>query len=275
MAEQISSEKSAHFVLVHGACHGAWSWFKVKPLLESAGHRVTVLDLAASGIDSKSIHQVPTFRQYTQPLLDVLAASDDKSVILVGHSLGGLNLALAMKLFPNKISVAVFLTAFMPDTIHSPSFVLDQYNAKAPPNAWLDTEFAPAISSDPDFVTMYFGPEFLTSRLYQLCTKQLCRIGQTVIMQDLELAKTLVRPSSLYIHDLSRAEKFTEEGYGSVRRVFVICEQDEAINVEFQRWMIQNYAVEEVMEINDSDHMPMLCQPIKLCDLLNKIARKH
>ncbi|CAN1225229.1 Methylesterase 1 [Linum grandiflorum] len=218
MAEQISSEKSAHFVLVHGACHGAWSWFKVKPLLESAGHRVTVLDLAASGIDSKSIHQVPTFRQYTQPLLDVLAASDDKSVILVGHSLGGLNLALAMKLFPNKISVAVFLTAFMPDTIHSPSFVLDQ---------------------------------------------------------DLELAKTLVRPSSLYIHDLSRAEKFTEEGYGSVRRVFVICEQDEAINVEFQRWMIQNYAVEEVMEINDSDHMPMLCQPIKLCDLLNKIARKH
>ncbi|CAN1225225.1 Salicylic acid-binding protein 2 [Linum grandiflorum] len=229
MAEQISSEKSAHFVLVHGACHGAWSWFK-----------------------------------YTQPLLDVLAASDDKSVILVGHSLGGLNLALAMKLFPNKISVAVFLTAFMPDTIHSPSFVLDQYNAKAPPNAWLDTEFAPAISSDPDFVTMYFGPEFLTSRLYQLCTKQ-----------DLELAKTLVRPSSLYIHDLSRAEKFTEEGYGSVRRVFVICEQDEAINVEFQRWMIQNYAVEEVMEINDSDHMPMLCQPIKLCDLLNKIARKH
>jgi hypothetical protein len=31
-----------------------------------------------------------------------------------------------MEKFPEKIAVAVFLSAFMPDTTHKPSFVLDQ-----------------------------------------------------------------------------------------------------------------------------------------------------
>ncbi|CAN1341905.1 Salicylic acid-binding protein 2 [Linum perenne] len=254
MTEQ-TSPKTAHFVLVHGACHGAWCWFKLKPLLETAGHRVTVFDLAASGIDTKSIHQ---------PLLDFLSAIDEKSedsVILVGHSLGGLNLALAMECFPNKISAAVFLSAFMPDTAHSPSFVLEQYSAKAPPGAWMDTDFTPANPSENEFQTMTFGHEFLAVRLYQLCTKE-----------DLELAKTLVRPSSLFLNDLSRADKFTEAGYGSVRRVYVNCDKDKAINVEFQKWMIKNYDVDQVMEIKDADHMSMLSQPIKVCDCLSKIA---
>ncbi|KAI5316687.1 hypothetical protein L3X38_036394 [Prunus dulcis] len=50
-----------HFVLVHGACHGSWCWYKIKPRLESAGHRVTALDLAASGINTKAIQDVPLF----------------------------------------------------------------------------------------------------------------------------------------------------------------------------------------------------------------------
>lgn len=123
------NKKQKHFVLVHGACHGAWCWNKLKPLLEStsAGHKITVLDLAASGINMKVIQDVKTLNDYTGPLLELLASlRPDEKVILVGHSLGGLSLALAMDKFPEKISVAVFLAAFMPDTTHKPSFVLDQ-----------------------------------------------------------------------------------------------------------------------------------------------------
>lgn len=116
-----------HFVLVHGAGHGAWCWYKLKPLLEANGHQVTSLDLAASGINMKAIQEVHTLCEYSQPLLELLASlPPDESVILVGHSLGGLNLALAMDKFPQKISVSVYLTAFMPDTVHQPSYVLDQ-----------------------------------------------------------------------------------------------------------------------------------------------------
>ncbi|KAL7231866.1 hypothetical protein ACSBR2_009987 [Camellia fascicularis] len=118
-------QTQTHFVLVHGACHGAWCWYKLKPLLESHGHKVTALDLSTSDINMKKIQQLRTLYDHTEPLMEVTLPSGEK-VVLVGHSLGGLNLALAMDKFPQKISAAVFLTAFMPDTVHKPSFVIEQ-----------------------------------------------------------------------------------------------------------------------------------------------------
>jgi polyneuridine-aldehyde esterase len=121
-------ERKQHVVLVHGACHGAWCWYKVKPQLEASGHRVTAVDLAASGIDmTRSITDISTCEQYSEPLMQLMTSlPDDEKVVLVGHSLGGLSLAMAMDMFPTKISVSVFVTAMMPDTKHSPSFVWDK-----------------------------------------------------------------------------------------------------------------------------------------------------
>ena len=126
------NEEMKHFVLVHGLGFGAWTWYKMKPRLESAGHRVTTIDLAASGINViRAIEDVGTFYEYTKPLLQLLASlPPNEKVILVGHSLGGMSLALAMDEFPSKISVGVFLTAFMPDTTHQPSYVIDKVQIK-------------------------------------------------------------------------------------------------------------------------------------------------
>ena len=121
------AKKQKHFVLVHGSNHGAWCWYKVKAQLEAAGHRVTALDLTASGIDMKKIQDVHSFYEYNEPLLEILASlSADEKVVIVGHSLGGLSLALAADMFPHKISVAIFVTAFMPDTKHQPSYVVER-----------------------------------------------------------------------------------------------------------------------------------------------------
>ncbi|MCI94785.1 methylesterase, partial [Trifolium medium] len=49
-----------------------------------------------------------------------------EKVILVGHSLGGLNIALAMEKFPEKVAVGVFLTAVAPDTDHNASYVMEK-----------------------------------------------------------------------------------------------------------------------------------------------------
>ncbi|XVE87201.1 hypothetical protein DITRI_Ditri18aG0097000 [Diplodiscus trichospermus] len=212
-------EKQKHFILVHGACHGAWCWYKLKPWLESAGHRVTAIDLAASGIDMNAIQGVHSMYEYTKPLLETLASlPPGEKVILVGHSLGGLNLALAMDKFPEKISVGVFLTAFMPDTAHQPSFVLEK---------------------------------------------------------DLELAKALIRPGSLFVSDLSKAEKFSNEKYGSLPRVYIVCNEDQGIPEKFQRWMIENSEVNDVMEIKDADHMAMFSKPQELFNCLSEVAQKY
>lgn len=104
-----------HFVLVHGAGHGAWCWYKVATLLKQSGHKVTALDLAASGIDPTQIQQVRSFSVYVDPLTKFMESLPAKErVILVGHSLGGVAISLAMERFPQKISAAVFATAAMP-----------------------------------------------------------------------------------------------------------------------------------------------------------------
>uniref|UniRef100_A0A161ZQ95 AB hydrolase-1 domain-containing protein n=1 Tax=Daucus carota subsp. sativus TaxID=79200 RepID=A0A161ZQ95_DAUCS len=107
--------REAHFVLVHGSCHGAWCWYKVATQLRSEGHRVTALDFAACGINQKPLQEVHSCHDYFEPLLEFMTTLPlDEKVVLVGHSFGGVGLSLAMETFPEKISVAVFVTALMP-----------------------------------------------------------------------------------------------------------------------------------------------------------------
>jgi len=111
----MSTEIKRHFVLIHGSCHGAWCWYKVVTLLKSAGHEVTTLDMAASGIHPKQVHELDSVTDYCEPLIEFLRSlPQDQRVILVGHSLGGMCISVAMELFPKKIAAAVFVTAFMP-----------------------------------------------------------------------------------------------------------------------------------------------------------------
>ncbi|KAJ7952905.1 salicylic acid-binding protein 2-like [Quillaja saponaria] len=87
----------------------------------------------------------------------------------------------------------------------------------------------------------------LYTRLYQNCSPE-----------DLALAKILVRPGSRFLRDLSKAKKFTNEGYVSIPQVYVLCNDDKTIPEEYQLWMIQNSGVQEVLEIKGTDHMAML-----------------
>lgn len=106
---------NTHFVLVHGACHGAWCWYKVVTILRGEGHKVSVLDMAASGINPKQVEDLNSMADYNEPLMEFMnCLPQEERVVLVGHSMGGINISLAMEMFPHKIAVAVFVTAFMP-----------------------------------------------------------------------------------------------------------------------------------------------------------------
>jgi len=59
----------------------------------------------------------------------------------VGHSLGGLNIALAMDKFPEKVEVGVFLTAVVPDIERKPSYVLEKVCFSASSQNILPTNF--------------------------------------------------------------------------------------------------------------------------------------
>ncbi|KAJ0964735.1 hypothetical protein J5N97_025873 [Dioscorea zingiberensis] len=103
-----------HFVLVHGAGHGAWCWFKLRHLLQDAGHKVSCFDLTGAGINLTDPNTIVSFHDYNQPLSHFMSClPPNHKVVLVGHSAGGLSLTQALHEFADKISVAIFLAATM------------------------------------------------------------------------------------------------------------------------------------------------------------------
>uniref|UniRef100_A0ACD5XNK4 Uncharacterized protein n=1 Tax=Avena sativa TaxID=4498 RepID=A0ACD5XNK4_AVESA len=253
-----------HMILVHGACHGAWCWFKVAARLRSVGHRVTTLDLAASGVDPRPLREVPTFRDYTKPLLDILESLlPGEKVVLVGHSLGGMNIALASELFPEKVAAAVFLAAFMPDHTFRPSHVIEKL-FEGNSADMMDSEMKPQDPEGKLPPSLLFGPQITRQKLYQLCSQE-----------DLTLGASLMRVGSLFLEDLQLQQPYSEDRYGSVRKVYIVCKEDLAIVEEYQRWMIQNNPVQEVKELDGADHMAMLSRPDELAQCLADIAEKY
>lgn len=255
---------SKHFVLVHGASHGAWCWYKLVPLLRSSGHNVTTIDLAASGIDPRQISDLQSISDYIRPLRDLLASlPPNEKVILVGHSLGGLALSQTMERLPSKISVAVFLTAFMPGPSLNIS-TLDQERVRRQTDM-LDTRFTFGNGPNNPPTSLIFGPKVLLLRLYQLSP-----------IEDWTLATTLMRETRLFTdQELSRDLVLTREKYGSVKRVFIIAEKDLTLEKDFQQWMIQKNPPNEVKEIRGSDHMTMMSKPKELWACLQGISKKY
>ncbi|XVF59498.1 hypothetical protein PTKIN_Ptkin07bG0280500 [Pterospermum kingtungense] len=259
--------KQQHFVLIHGTSHGAWCWYKVVSLLKTAGHQVTALDLGASGINPKRLQEVTSFSDYVQPLMDFLASlpdEPDSKLILVGHSYAGLCISMAMERFPKKISFAVFIAAYMPHHSSPPGTLIQEFFTRASAESFMDCQFTFDKGLDKPPTSVLFGPKFMVAKAYRHCQ-----------LEDLELAKMLVRPSGLFLEDLVMEDLLTEKNYGSVGRVFIGLEDDEVMVEKFQRWMVEKSAAEEVKFIGGAGHMVMLSKPIELCQLLQYIADKY
>ncbi|KAJ8432429.1 hypothetical protein Cgig2_016059 [Carnegiea gigantea] len=246
-----------HFVLVHGAGLGAWSWYKLVPPLRSYGHNVTAIDLAASGINLSRVNELRSFSDYSKPLMDCIESiPSTERVILVGHSLGGAAIAEAMELFAEKVSVAVFVTAAMPGP-SLPFSVIAQKAINDFGSAWdnkLNYDNGP--NNPPTSVT--FGPKFVSQALYQYSPQE-----------DAALATMLLRPLPL---TNAKELVFSEAKYGSVNRVFVISEKDQIWTKQFQEWMIKENPPNQVELIRGSDHMVMISQPSQLWACLLGIA---
>ena len=77
------------FLLVHGACHGAWCWDEVAERLRARGHRVAAVDLPGHGRRAAEMRRA-SVASYAAAVADALAAEGMSHAVVVGHSMGGL-----------------------------------------------------------------------------------------------------------------------------------------------------------------------------------------
>lgn len=79
-----------HFVLVHGAWHGAWCWRRVLPLLRAAGAEAHAVTLTGVGERAHLMRPDIDLNTHIQDVIGLIEAEELQQVVLVGHSYGGI-----------------------------------------------------------------------------------------------------------------------------------------------------------------------------------------
>jgi Alpha/beta hydrolase family len=93
-----------HFMLVHGAYHGAWCWDALRKALDGNGHSSSAVDLPCEDPDAGA-----------EIYADEVVASIPKSahgVVLVGHSLAGLTIPIVAGRV--QTIMTIYLCALLP-----------------------------------------------------------------------------------------------------------------------------------------------------------------
>jgi pimeloyl-ACP methyl ester carboxylesterase len=115
-----------HFVLVHGAYHGAWCWDALRKELDATGHSTTAVGLPIEDPDAGA-----------EAYADEIVASTPKNqgpVVFVGHSLAGLTVPIVAGRV--RTAMTVYLCALLP----VPGLSFDAQHAAA------GTGFVPSVS---------------------------------------------------------------------------------------------------------------------------------
>jgi pimeloyl-ACP methyl ester carboxylesterase len=103
------------FVLIPGACHGAWCFDDLAAALRARGHRVLAYTL--TGVAERA-HLAHGGVNLDTHITDVLAAvavdTDDDELVLVGHSYGGMVITGVADCIPERVDALVYLDALVP-----------------------------------------------------------------------------------------------------------------------------------------------------------------
>ncbi|XP_062081618.1 pheophorbidase-like [Humulus lupulus] len=251
----LGSNKQLHFVLVHGAGHGGWCWYKIRSLLEAAGHKVTCLDLKCSGIEPTHFNTVFTFDDYNQPLTTFMSSlSPHHKVILVGHSAGGSSVTDMIQKFADKVHMAIYVAAIMVNNIGNLASTEDYIsNQLGDFDAY---EFICGLGPDQPPTGVMVKPELRRQVLYNESP-----------VEDFTLASMLLRPSPA--RALASANVVQDV---VVPRVFIRTMKDKLFKPEHQEDMIKKWPPSKVLAIDESDHCPFFSAPDVLFALLLEAA---
>lgn len=157
--------------------------------------------------------------------------------------MGGVPAALAADIYPCKIAAMVFLTSSMHDTKNPPAYTFEKVHKLNPP-----------LILESDAV----GCKYSTRRVLRHCLRK--AMGHLIVLYRVFFSdqRMLVRVNPIVTNNLAGTRSFTEEGYGSVTRIYIIiCGEDNIVPEEYQSWIINNFPPKEVIE---RSKMQIICQ---------------
>jgi pimeloyl-ACP methyl ester carboxylesterase len=103
------------YVLIPGACHGAWCFDDVAAVLRREGHRVLAYTLTGVAERAHLAHAGVNLETHLTDVLSALAAeSEVDDLVLVGHSYGGMVITGVADRIPENVDALVYIDALVP-----------------------------------------------------------------------------------------------------------------------------------------------------------------
>lgn len=232
----------ASFVLIPGAMHGRWTWDRIVPLLEAAGHAAIAPDLPGMGTNMTIPTDAVTLADWGDFVAGVVRAADGP-VVLVGHSRGGLVIGEAAERVPDRLAGLIYLTALL-----------------VPPGRSL----ADVTGHRPDPEAPPMSPDELAAM-----ARGLFYSGCSAADADWAIAKLHREPMRI-MHEPATV---TWERWGRVPRAFIECSEDRTLALDKQREMQAAAPCDPVLTL-EADHSPFLCAPDALAGAMLAIGER-
>ncbi|RYF93831.1 MAG: alpha/beta fold hydrolase [Chitinophagaceae bacterium] len=236
------------YVLVHGAWQAPYVWDVVKKDLSAGGNKVIVVQLPGHGYDTTAPHLL-SLDLYRDKVIEAISGSDS-SVVIVGHSMGGMVISAVAEKIPSKISKLVYIGAYVPA---SGQALTDLASSDA------DSRLGPLLSPSADRLTLDVKRDSLT---YLFINDGNDAEKQRVIDN--------YRPEPAI--PFTNKVTLTKENFGSVAKVYIKTMQDIVISPALQDRMITAAGIQTVDSITSS-HSPFLSKPHEVSLSLLKIKK--
>ena len=103
------------YVLIPGACHGAWCFDDLATALRAAGHRVRSYTLTGVAERAHLANAGVNLETHITDVLAALAAEPEADdLVLAGHSYGGMVITGVADRIPHRVDALVYLDALVP-----------------------------------------------------------------------------------------------------------------------------------------------------------------
>lgn len=227
------------FVLIHGAWQGGWAWDAIVPRLQAAGHNAVAIDLPGGPATPMPAAQVDLtlYAEHVAAVIDKVHGP----VVVVGHSSGGIANEQACELRPDRVSLAIYLAAFLlPDGMSLVEF----YAQNLEP--WMKGAVT-RVTMDPTGELSSIDPVQAVDVFYH--------------MADFEQAQAAARRLTPHPEGARRSKlQLSDARFGTVPRVYIETLQDRSVHLPLQRKMQAMSPCLQVYGL-DSDHAPQLSNP--------------
>lgn len=231
------------FILVHGAWHGAWCWYRIVDALEQKGHRAIAIDLPGHGTDQSAIGDV-SLEDMVERVGSAIEAAQEP-VVLVGHSFGGTVITATAEKYSPRLKTLVYVTAIVPMNGQS------TIDAARPDT---DSLLPGTLTTSADGRAIMGTTGDLREIFYAGCPRE-----------DVSLARMMLVSESAKA--LEAVVRTTPQNWGNIPKVYVECTLDRAIGIAQQRrfWSAAQMADVRTLE---TDHSPFFSAPDALTSIL-------